>query len=292
LYFLFGLVLAALPALGAAPEVPPVAVYTHFDHPPSQRVADSLRQEVEAIMAPLGFPLGWKPLDAVRRDAVSTSLAVVTFRGTCDAENLLTSGQTTPLGVTHVSDGVVLPFTDIECDRIRIFLRKQLIQTSFAERETVFGRAVGRVLAHELFHIFAGTMHHGSNGVAQPMFTERELLAERFQFAASEFRELRACMKQARQQNRRLRPAASPVTGQFIFRENGCAKCHGGTGQGTKSAPALRAAGAPADVKALAARIAEGALRMCTRAKSVHIAGTPMDDDEIADVASFLGGSY
>src|SRR5215472_5574075 len=38
LYFLFGLVLAALPALGAAPEVPPVAVYTHFDHPPSQRV--------------------------------------------------------------------------------------------------------------------------------------------------------------------------------------------------------------------------------------------------------------
>jgi len=291
LYFLLCFVLAALPALGAVPDVTPVVVYTHFERPPTQRVAASIRQEVETIMAPLGFPIEWKSLDGVRGDEVSTSLAVVTFRGGCDTVNLLTSGQTTPLGITYVSDKVVLPFTEIECDRVRIFLRKQLIQTDSAERDSAFGRAVGRVLAHELFHVFAGTVHHGADGIAKPMFTERELLAPRFQFASSEFRVLRASLKQARQQNKRLRPAASPAVGEFIFREDGCAKCHGRVGQGTKAGPALRLAGAPADVKAIAAKLVEGAVRMCNRARSVHIVAEPMDDDEIADVASFLGSN-
>ena len=292
LYFLVGLALAVLPALGTAAEVTPVTVYTHFDRPPAERVAASIRQEVESIMSPLGFPLEWKSLDGVRGDDVSASLAVVTFRGDCDVSNLLSTGQTTPLGITHVSDGVVLPFTEIQCDRIRIFLRKPLLQIQASDRERAMGRAIARVLAHELFHIFCGTTHHGADGVAKPMFTERELLAERFQFEGSEFRLLRASMKQARQQNKRLRPAASPVAGHFIFQENGCARCHGNTGQGTKAGPPLRLSGAPADVKALAARLVEGATRMCNRARSVHIDAEPLDDDEIADVASFLGSSY
>jgi mono/diheme cytochrome c family protein len=291
LYFLLCLVLAVLPALGAAPDVTPVAVYTHFDRPPAERVAASIRQEVETIMAPLGFPLEWKSLDGVRGDDVAASLAVVTFRGGCDTSNLVTAEETSPLGITHVSDGVVLPFTEIECDRVRNFLRKQLLQTGASDREQAFGRAVGRVLAHELFHIFAGTTHHGADGVAKPVFSERELLAERFQFESNEFRLLRVSLKQAREQNKRLRPAASPATGQFIFRENGCAKCHGATGEGTKWAPALRVASARADVKALAAKLAEDAIRMSTRAKTVHVAATPLDEDEIEDVASFLGSS-
>ena len=292
-YFRCCLVLAALPALGAAAEVTPVALFTHFEKPPSQQVADSIRREVESILAPLGFPLEWKSLDGVRGDEVSASLAVVTFRGSCDASNLLAGGKTTPLGITHISDGVVLPFTEIDCEAVRNFLRKDLLRAQTQDREAAFGRAVGRVLAHELLHVFAGTAHHGSGGVAKPAFTESELLAGRFFFETAEFRTLRAGLKQARLQNKRLRPAASPVSGRFIFEENGCARCHGPSGQGTKSAPALRAAGASADVKALAARLAQDALRMCTRAKAtVGVSVPPLDDDEIADVASFLCGPY
>jgi cytochrome c553 len=132
-------------------------------------------------------------------------------------------------------------------------------------------------------------VHHGSEGVAKPAFTERELMAEGFSFQAAEFRELRIGLKQARQQSRRLGATASPVSGRFIFQENGCARCHGDSGQGTKSAPALRPAGVTANVKDLAARLTHDALRMCTRAKAViHVPAPPLDDDEIADVASFL----
>ncbi len=147
---------------------------------------------------------------------------------------------------------------------------------------------MGRVLAHELFHVFTGSGHHGSDGVSKPVFSERELLADRFQIEASEFRLLRASLKQARQQNRRLRPAASAVSGKYIYQENGCARCHGSSGEGTRSAPALRLAGKPADLKALLARLVQEAPRMSMRTKSRTVSPTPLDDDELADVASFL----
>jgi hypothetical protein len=291
LYFLVCFVLAALPALGEPPDIAPVALYTHFDRQPAPGVAESARREVESILAPLGFPLKWQSLDGVRGNEVSTSLAVVTYRGRCASDYLVAPGRVSaPLGITHVSDGVVLPFTDIDCDAIRIFLRKELMRQRAEDRELYFGRAVGRVLAHELFHIFTGSRHHGSDGVAKPVFTERELLEDTFRFEASEFRVLRASLKQARQQNKRLRPVASPVSGQYIFRESGCTRCHGSSGQGTRSAPALRCL--PADLKALMVRLSHKAPQMCSRTKSGALTAPPLDEDELADLASFLAAAF
>jgi hypothetical protein len=31
--------------------------------------------------------------------------------------------------VTHISDGVVLPFTDIDCEATRLFLQKSLLHS-------------------------------------------------------------------------------------------------------------------------------------------------------------------
>lgn len=292
LYFRICFALAALPAIAAPPEITPVAVFIRFQRPPADPVPAAIEKEVDRIMEPLGFPLAWKPLDGVHGNDIAASLAVVTFRGSCDATHLLNPGRFTgTLGFTHVSDGVVIPFTDIDCDSIRRFLRKDLIGLQSQDRDDRFGRAVGRVLSHELFHIFVGTLHHGSGGVAKPMFTERELLAESFRFDSSEFHLLRASLKQARQMNQRHHPAPSPVSGQFIFQENGCARCHGKSGQGTKTAPALRLAGKVVDLTGLATRLAREAVRMCSRAKSRGVSADPMDPSEIADVASFLGGS-
>jgi len=213
-YFRCCLALAALPALCAAAEVTPVALFTHYEQPPAPRVADSLRHEVENIMAPLGFPLQWISLDGVRGNDVATALAVVTFRGNCEAADLLAEGKTTPLGITHISDGIVLPFTEVDCEATRNFLRKELIRVQARERETALGRALGRVLAHELFHVFASTAHHGSDGIAKSAFAEHELMAEHFTFEPSEFRALRSGLRQARQQNKHLGAAASPVSGR------------------------------------------------------------------------------
>jgi len=182
----------------------------------------------------------------------------------------------------------VLPFAEVNCDRIRDFLREDLIRTHSTERESVYGRAVGRVLAHELFHVFVRSAAHGARGVAEPAFTQAELLGNEFQLATREFRLLRAGLKQARVQNSHLRSAASPLAGRFIFQESGCASCHGPQGGGTPSAPPLR--GALADVKAFAGRLASNVKKMSRQAKAAPIEMGSLDDDEIADIVSFLGG--
>ena len=96
------------------------------------------------------------------------------------------------LGWTHVSDGAILPFSEIDCDRIRQFVQKELLYRKPAEREEIFGRAIARVVAHELYHIFANTHHHGSDGVAKAAYTVQELLSDDFVFEEAQGTALRS----------------------------------------------------------------------------------------------------
>ena len=42
------------------------------------------------------------------------------------------------------------------------------------------GRAIGRVLSHELFHIFARSQSHGTRDVDKPFYSAEDLTADRF----------------------------------------------------------------------------------------------------------------
>jgi hypothetical protein len=188
-----GLLSAALPAISAERLVMPVALYTSFPQSPSQMVVQTLQDEVETIMGPLGMRFAWRSLSSARGTEVATELAVITFKGRCDIAGLMPHAENPgALGWTHVSDGVILPFSDIDCDRIRVFLQRDLLLLKADEREGAYGRALGRVLAHELYHIFARTGHHGAEGVAKSAYTAQELLCDEFQFDEHEAFVLRA----------------------------------------------------------------------------------------------------
>jgi hypothetical protein len=184
-----------VPDLVSKSHVPlaPIALYTHFDHPAPQGVSEALQDELENIMQPIGMNFEWRSLHGVRGNEVSVELAVLTFKGHCDVAGLTGRSDPNPgaLGWTHVSDGVILPFSDIDCDRIRSFVQRDLLSIRTPDREEAFGRALGRVLAHELYHIFANTSRHGSCGVGKSAYTVSELLAEEFQFEGQESQALR-----------------------------------------------------------------------------------------------------
>jgi hypothetical protein len=190
---------AALPAFSAerlAP--PPVALYTSYQQAPPQAVVDAIEDEVEVIMGPLGMHFEWRSLNAARGNEVSAELAVITFKGHCDVAGLLPRTiHPGALGWTHVSDGVILPFSDIDCDRIRTFLQRELLFLKAEAREEAFGRAVGRVLAHELYHIFAQTAHHAADGIAKSAYTVQELLSDGFQFEEHDAFTLRSSANRA-----------------------------------------------------------------------------------------------
>ena len=170
----------------------PITLYTQFQQAPPERVMQAVQEEVESIMAPIGLRFEWRDLSKAGAHEVSAELAVVTFKGRCDAAGLTTRSRFEgALGWTHVSDGQILPFTDIGCDRVREFTQSGLLLFRPRDREEKYGRALGRVLAHELYHIFANTTRHASMGVAKEAYNVQDLLADDFQFQARESHMLR-----------------------------------------------------------------------------------------------------
>jgi len=187
-------VLAAVPAFaGGRPVEASAVLYTTFKQPAPLAVVHALEDEVESIMGPLGRHFVWRSIAGVQGNEVSTELAVLTFKGRCDVGGIIPrEAHPGALGWTHVSDGAILPFSDIDCDRIRVFIQKELIYIPAADRETAFGRAVARVVAHELYHIFANTQHHGADGVGKAAYTVHELVSDEFHFEDREGDALRS----------------------------------------------------------------------------------------------------
>jgi hypothetical protein len=188
-WLIVSLAVAALPMCGAhkGRDLAPIALYTQFVQVPSAAVFDAMQREVESIMSPMDLRFRWKNLaDATGREA-SAELAVADFPGRCDVKGLVARDLNPgPLGWTHISDGVILPFATIDCSAVRSFIQRELLDVNAESREEVFGRALGRVLAHELYHIFANTTRHGSDGVAREFYSVRDLISPTFQFEGRE----------------------------------------------------------------------------------------------------------
>lgn len=189
---LFLMALGVFPAFGGG-RVAPIRLYFHFQQDPPDAVLESIQEELSNIMVPVGLDLEWRSLSTTQGNEVSVELAVIHFKGDCNADNLApVDGYPGPLGWTHISDGEILPFSDINCDGIRLFVQRDLLKVPEANRGMVYGRAIARVLAHELYHIFAKTTKHGAWGVAKPAYSVNELLSNKFQFEKKQSDQLRA----------------------------------------------------------------------------------------------------
>jgi len=187
------LALGVLPAFGGGrvAHVAPVTLYTHFQQDPPTQVVQAIQSELEGIMAPTGLQFSWHPLTEAGGQ-VASQLAIIHFKGECDTEGLRPeAGFSGPLGWTHISDGEILPFIDVNCDGLRIFVQRDLIDVAPANRETVFGRAVARIVAHELYHLLAHTRHHSGGGIAKAAYSVQELLAPVLNFGKKECDSLR-----------------------------------------------------------------------------------------------------
>ncbi len=66
-----------------------------------------------------------------------------------------------------------------------------MVSLPMLEREEVFGRALARVVAHELYHIFVRTVDHSSDGICKSAFSVQELLGDDFQIKIRNMAELR-----------------------------------------------------------------------------------------------------
>jgi mono/diheme cytochrome c family protein len=274
------LLLAALTANG---QIGTIAVYTQFQHEPSKAMLGAMQQEATSLMSPAGLRLQWKTLPATGRD-VATALAVVQIQGRCSANGLPAQPHwETRLGWSQVNEGTVLPFATVDCDSIVGFVYDELRREPVKERDRVLGRAIGRVLAHELDHIFAESTGHRNRDVDEPEYSVEDLLAPSLS------------SEEARTHILRLAPATagaakpgSPLAGASEFTQAGCGACHGEHGEGSAHGPVLRAAGRVVNAVMLATRLTRSERKMCERATALKLPAPALDETEIQDVVSFL----
>jgi hypothetical protein len=178
------LLFAMLPCLRAEGGLPmPAVLYTIFKVEPPPAIMNYIRDELTSIMSPMGFHIEWRSLSEGTSYPEAMKLAVITFKGRCDASGkspAFRSGGA--LGLTHISDGAILPFSEVDCDAIRASIQKELWMRYSDTRPQIFGRAVARVLAHELYHVFARTSKHRPCGLGKSTYTATDLLSNEFQF--------------------------------------------------------------------------------------------------------------
>lgn len=286
---LFCATLALLAGHVRADNVAPVAVYTSFENEPSPFVLDSIRSEVDSLMAPLKIPFEWRTISKHAMDGAAVQLAVVTFKGGCTVnDSAFFRGVTSPLAWTHITDGVVLPFADVDCSRVHALMDRSLQAVPPGRREAVFARAVGRVVTHELYHIFTGTRHHGNDDVAQPVYTAPELVGDRFQFGNKELSTLRKGFTPVLRALRLSHgvPLQSPQLGRTLYELGACGGCHGSQAEGTAVAPSLRPPGKKVDSKWFNAKLSKDIGHMYRDQRLTS--PPPLNDDDIDDIVSYL----
>jgi hypothetical protein len=159
-----------------------VGIYVHADPDTPPALLQYMQEEAESILEPLGVSWAWRSESDIRRGEVFSRVVTVRLKGSCMVSGEMPAVEpSAALGITHMERGEPLPYCELDCERIRAFLRHELgRRPGAAPPPLLVGRAWGRVLAHELYHALGETRAHGREGITKAHFTAKELLHAKF----------------------------------------------------------------------------------------------------------------
>jgi hypothetical protein len=154
-----------------------------------------MERELSGLMQTAGYRLEWVNASAAIPDVRNGQLVVLALTGDCTARR--GAGESSEdLGIeslasTAVSDGEILPFSTLHCDTLNRVLGGAIAAASGQRRPWLYGRAMARLAAHELYHVLTNTREHSQAGVSKPCFSARDLLADHFEFESAALAKMR-----------------------------------------------------------------------------------------------------
>ena len=184
---------ATLPSASAQDLV----IVARFQHLAANETVQAMRQELELVVASVGLQVEWVISQEQVEIPSSPILVIVSFRGGCEVtmktpHNRLEYAKKSALAQTQMTNGKFDHFVVLECDRIASLVQPLL---GFRKRDIPneqFGRAMARVLAHELYHILADTPTHGTSGITQASLSPIQLVGKRLQFSKQDVERMRS----------------------------------------------------------------------------------------------------
>jgi hypothetical protein len=173
-------------AWGAGSDDPAtLGIFMHFESTPSPAAVQAMQKELKSLLAPANILPAWRPLKRSQGDERFDRVVIVRFKGSCRTNSRFDAGPDDmfageiALANTKVRGGRVLPLAEVECDNVK----KGVAKAPLRERSILFGNMLGRVVAHELYHLLVGTVDHQRNGLAKAVANWNELLATHANFA-------------------------------------------------------------------------------------------------------------
>ena len=187
------LCLAVMAPIAAAVSLPRpgVTIVLEFQGPRSERAVGEMKRELEAVLKDSGLQFDWRLREDVDQ-SLFPNLVLVRFKGKCVLEPVgYLYDERGPLAFTHTTDGAVQPFSEVACDKVSASVRSALWGGDYASADLLFGRALGRVLAHELVHIVSRSSAHGKDGVTRSALSGSQLIGSELPLSPSEIERLR-----------------------------------------------------------------------------------------------------
>ncbi|HBY64151.1 MAG TPA: hypothetical protein DEH78_30385 [Solibacterales bacterium] len=202
--------IAAIPSWADSAAAPApegrLGVIADFAQDVPLSVEASLREELVRLLPLDGLEIEWRRLDRGPVGDVFVRLVVVRFRGRCspfEPVGRFRDANHTAMAFTHVSEGRVLPYIEVDCARVLQAVAESRWRLPHSGPLVAMGRALARVVAHEIYHVIAETLEHGRDGLAKAALSGKELTTPSAQFEPEDAARMRT----------RLRPAVA-----FSFR--------------------------------------------------------------------------
>jgi len=181
-----------------APAASDVTVVLDFKGMSSPVAVREMEREASQIIRASGIELAWRtPSQAV--SASFGDLVVMTFKGACSyvpAPPLY--DELGPYASTRTSNGEIQPFGEVDCDRVVSSVHSAMFGGDYAKADLLVGRALGRVVAHELVHMLTKSEVHAREGTQKAALSGRQLIAASLPLSAIDVDRLRLERNSAR----------------------------------------------------------------------------------------------
>ena len=161
-------------------ESPPVTVFFQFESAPNPRTFQFMRSEIDRLFASVPLRFDWMRIEEAPESGVVGEAIIVRFRGNCSLSGLpVVPDERGPFAWAAVTDGVVQPFAEVNCDRVRAAVHGAMWGGERAEANRYLGIGLARVVAHEIYHIYFRSRRHEAAGVMRHALTPTDLIAEK-----------------------------------------------------------------------------------------------------------------
>jgi hypothetical protein len=168
-----------------------VTVIVDIKGPYSKAAFKEMEHEATRIIETSGVKIDWRRKDEAT-NAVFNDLVVMTFKGSCTFDPAPPLyDELGPYAITRTANGEVQPFGEVDCDRVVNSVRSAMFGNDYNRADLLIGRALGRVVAHELVHMLTKSGQHAHDGVQKAALSGKQLIAASLPLSAMDVDRLR-----------------------------------------------------------------------------------------------------